>query len=59
MELRVQGEPLTVSIELNEFVDEEIKGKLEREILDCIGDRPAHEIWKVWTIADAVEDLPF
>ena len=48
MEPRLQGGTLTISIELNEFADQEIKWELEKEILDCIGDRPVHEIWKVW-----------
>ena len=48
------GQFLPISIELNEFADEEIKKSVEREILCSIGVRPAEEEWKVWI--HALED---
>jgi hypothetical protein len=43
-----RGRPLGISIELNEFADEEIKKKIENEILWGIGVHPTEENWKVW-----------
>ena len=39
---------MAISIELNDFADEEIKKKIELEILWSIGLRPMVENWKVW-----------
>jgi hypothetical protein len=40
---------LTISIELNELADPEIKQRIESVIRDCIGDRPKQEEdWKIW-----------
>jgi len=39
---------LTISFELNELSDPEIKKKTESVIRGCIGDRPEEEDWKVW-----------
>jgi hypothetical protein len=44
----VEGRSLAISIELNEFADEEIKKRIELEILRSIGVRPTEENWKVW-----------
>jgi hypothetical protein len=43
-----RGRSLAISIELNEFVDEEIKKRIELEILRSIDVRPPEENWKVW-----------
>jgi hypothetical protein len=39
---------MAISIELNEIAGEEIKKRIEIEILRGIGVRPAEENWKVW-----------
>jgi len=39
---------LTISIELNELADLEIRQRTESLIRGCIGDRPEEEDWKVW-----------
>jgi hypothetical protein len=39
---------LTISIELNELSNPEIKKRTEGVIRGCIGDRPKDEDWKVW-----------
>ena len=38
---------MTVSIELNEVSDPEIKKRIEGVIRDCIGVRSNEEVWKV------------
>jgi hypothetical protein len=39
---------LAISIELNELADEEIKKRVEFELLWGIGVHPTEENWKVW-----------
>ncbi len=39
---------MTISIELNELADLEIRQRTESLIRGCIGDRPKEEDWKVW-----------
>lgn len=39
---------MTISIELNELSDPEIKKSMESVIRGCIGERPKEEDWNVW-----------
>ena len=39
---------MTISIELNEISNPELKNRTEDAIRDCIENRPSDEDWKIW-----------
>lgn len=39
---------MSISFELNEISNQDIKKKVEGVIRDCIGPRPDEEVWKIW-----------